>query len=530
MSPLRENVRFETLFTLNPARPNRIALICGVVGTLIFGLARGVDTPVACAAEVSQKPNVVFVLVDDLGFADVGFNGSTFYETPNIDRLAKEGLVFEYAYMYPTCSPSRAALATGKQSFRTGVYTVPVLEKGSDRENLFSRWTVGEEHTMYSEPLADAGYRSIHLGKWHLVGPYPQAEMAASFPLKKKLGQPSPSDFSWVEYHKSEACRKYYPEGRGYLKNVAGTYRGDPALEVGGYDSETGGYFAPFSNPFLEQKPDDEWLTDRLTDEAIEFMDVHKEGPFFINLHYYTVHRPLRARSQSLLEKYLNKSGDPVTGQGTNTGKQKVLEAEYATMIESLDDNIGRIEQFLVENGLRENTLIIFTSDNGQNGRSNDLLRESKGHIYEGGIRVPTFINWPGKINPRRTEVPIMGLDFFPTFMDLAGIDYDGVLDGQSITPLFQADDAALKERPLFWHLASQYKHGTCSVIRKGSYKLIQFLATGKLELYDLGRDPKEEHNLAATQPETAERLLAELVQWRHANDVPLPPNAVVEN
>ncbi|WP_404309548.1 sulfatase-like hydrolase/transferase [Neorhodopirellula lusitana] len=133
------------------------------------------------------KPNIVFILVDDLGHADVGFNGSTYYETPNIDALARDGLIIENAYMYPTCSPSRTALATGKQSFRTGVYTVPVLEKGDDRENIFSRWTVGEEHTMYSQPLADAGYKSIHLGKWHLVGPYPKEELAMKFPLKKNF-------------------------------------------------------------------------------------------------------------------------------------------------------------------------------------------------------------------------------------------------------------------------------------------------------------------------------------------------------
>ncbi|WP_173403142.1 sulfatase [Rhodopirellula sallentina] len=500
-----------------------------VLLSLLIAVLHAAGNHVQAADLPKQKPNIVFVLVDDLGYADVGFNGSQFYETPNIDRLAKDGVIFEYAYMYPTCSPSRTAIATGKQSFRTGVYTVPVLERGSAQENLFSRWTVGEEHTMYSEPLAEAGYRSIHLGKWHLVGPYPRKEMAADFPLKAKLSQPKPSDFSWVEYHKSDACRVYYPEGRGYLKNIGGTYRGDPALEVGGYQSETGGYFAPFSNPFLEQKPDDEWLTDRLTDEAIEFMGDHRNEPFFINLHYYTVHRPLRARSKKLLDKYMSKPGDPVTGQGMKQGKQQVLEAEYATMIESLDDNVGRIEKFLVDNQLRDNTLIIFTSDNGQNGRSNDLLRESKGHIYEGGIRVPAFINWPGKIMPRRTKVPMMGIDFFPTFMELAGIRYEGVLDGESLVPLFERDESRLADRSLYWHLASRYKHGTCSVIRKGSYKLIEFLADGKLELYNLSNDPKEQHNLVESMPETTDQMRSELVRWRRLNEVPLPPNAVVE-
>ena len=482
---------------------------------------------VASAAMGQSKPNIVFILVDDLGHADVGFNGSTYYETPNIDALAGSGLVIGNAYMYPTCSPSRTALATGKQSFRTGVYTVPVLEKGDDQENIFSRWTVGEEHTMYSQPLADAGYKSIHIGKWHLVGPYPKEELAMEFPLKEKLGQPDPWDFSWVPYHK-EHCRKYYPEGRGYLKNVGGTYRGDPALEVDGYQSKTGGYFAPFSNPFIEPKPDDKWLTDRLTDEAIEFMDQHSEGPFFINLHYYTVHRPIRGRSEELVQEYLQKPGDPITGQGTGKGKLKRTEAEYATMIESLDDNVGRLVEFLDDNGLRDNTLIVFTSDNGQNVGRNDQLRGKKGYIYEGGIRVPLFVSWPGKVDARRTSTAVTCLDFFPTFMDLAGIEYEGVLDGQSITGLFQDEPESLHTRPLFWHLASQYKHGACSVIRKRDHKLIQFLADGKLEMYDLKNDPREQHNLAESNPEQTRALLKELESWRKTNDVPLPPGSVL--
>jgi arylsulfatase A-like enzyme len=479
----------------------------------------------ASLAFADSKPNIVFVLVDDLGYADVGFNGSTFYETPGIDQLANSGLILENAYMYPTCSPSRTALATGKQSFRTGVYTVPVLERGNAQENIFSRWTVGEEHVMYSQPLAEAGYKSIHLGKWHLVGPYPAEELALEYPLTQKLGQPAPWDFSWVPEH-NDHFGMYYPQGRGYLRNIGGTYRGDPALEIGGYDSDTGGYFAPFSNPFIDQKPDDEWLTDRLTDEAIAFMKEHKAGPFFINLHYYTVHRPLRSRSEELLEKYMDKQGDPVTGQGTETGKRRIQEAEYATMVESLDDNITRIVEFLDKTGLRENTIIIFTSDNGQNGRRNDLLRGSKGFIYEGGIRVPTFINWPGKVAARRTTTPIHVVDFFPTFMDLADIKYTGTLDGESFTPLFQGEDELLQQRPLFWHLASQWKHGTCSVIRKDHMKLIQFLANGRLELYDLAADTLEADNLAVKNPELVEPLLRELTEWRTTHDVPLPPNS----
>lgn len=149
-----------------------------------------------------SKPNIIFILVDDLGYADVGFNGSTYYETPALDALAQDGLVLDRSYMYPSCSPSRTCYFTGKQSFRTGVYTVPVLETGTDQENIFSRWTVGREHPIFMEELVDVGYQGIHLGKWHIVGPYPQEELAMDWPIKQKLTQPKPWDFSWVSYHR----------------------------------------------------------------------------------------------------------------------------------------------------------------------------------------------------------------------------------------------------------------------------------------------------------------------------------------
>lgn len=476
----------------------------------------------------ATQPNIIFILVDDLGFAEVGFNGSQYYETPAIDALANTGLVLENAYMYPTCSPSRTALFTGKQSFRTGVYTVPVLEKGSKQENIFSRWTVGKEHIGYSQPLAGAGYKMGFFGKWHLVGPYPDEELEMTFPLDQKLKQPDPWDYSWADRHKSDAIAPYYPRGRGYLKNVGGTYRGDPALEVDGYRGPTGGYFAPFNNPFIETNPKDNWLTDHLTTEAINFMNEHKAHPFFIDLHYYTVHNPLRKRSEELYHKYMAKEGDPVIGQGI--GEKKSRDATYATMIESLDDNVQRLVDYLESNGLRENTIIFFTSDNGQNGGANNRLRGFKGLIYEGGIRVPTFVNWPGKIDARRTATPVMVTDYFPTFMELAGIHYTGVLDGRSIVPLFAGESRELQQRALFWQLNSQWKHGTCSVIRKDNYKLIQFLADGSLELYDLEHDLREENNLAAEKPELTQTMLKELVRWRVENKVPLPPNAAMQH
>ncbi|MFI3320954.1 MAG: sulfatase [Rikenellaceae bacterium] len=501
----------------------------------------GLSSCVACSesqtAQESKKPNILFVFVDDLGYADVGFNGSTYYETPNIDAMAKESVVFENSYTYPTSSASRAALLTGQQSFRTGVYCVPVLEKGDSTQSVFSRWTVPTDYKFYSEELDKQGYKSIHLGKWHLVGPYPDEELAMNYPFEKALTQPDPADFSWAPRHKSNDIKlKYYPEGRGFDKNVGGTYRGDPALEIGGYKSKTGGYIAPFSNPFIEQKPDDKWLTDRLTDEAIEFMKETKDEPFFINLHYYTVHAPHVQRSEELFDKYYNKEGDPVLGQGIANENYKKSYAKYASMIESLDDNFGRMVSFLKESGLDENTIIVFSSDNGYAMGANNKMRGKKALIYEGGVRVPTFIYWANKVNPRRTQAPVSIVDFFPTFIDFAGVkNYNGVLDGKSLQPLLTQDVEEYKNRPVFWQLSSICQHGkehqeACTAMRFDNYKLIQYLATGEFELYNLADDPMESINLVEKEPEVAKRLIEKMVNWRKDNNITLPSSSLATN
>ena len=501
------------------------------VNPFFLGLTTTLLSAQTAVAAEKVKPNIVFLFVDDLGYGDVGFNGSKYYETPNMDALAKQSLVFENSYAYPTSSPSRAALLTGKQSFRTGVYTVPVLEKGDDQENIFSRWTVEQKHEVYAQPLSEVGYKSIHIGKWHIVGPDPLNELKMEFPLKEKLKQPEPGDYDWVALHKSAEVQKYYPQGKGFNENVGGTFRGDPAFELGGLKSVTKGYKAPFSNPFITPKPSDEWLTDRLTDEAIGFMERNKKGPFFINLHFYAVHNPILARNKELYDKYLNKPGDSLSGQGFGPRHEHM--AAYATMIESVDQNVQRILDYLDKNGLRENTIIILSSDNGTNGSvsKNSNLRGDKGYIYEGGVRVPTFFNWPNRITPRRSLTPISLLDYFPTFLSLAGVkNYKDVMDGNDLTPLFKKEDCKFKNRPIFWHIASQWKHGTCSAMRKGNYKLIQFLKDGAIELYDLTKDPKEEHNLSIEKPEVAKKMLNELVNWRKKNKAPLPPNSILKN
>ncbi len=486
---------------------------------------------VAVSAEAAEQPNIIFILVDDLGYGDVGFNGSKYFETPNIDRLAEQSVRFDNSYMYPTSSPSRTALFTCQQSFRTGVYTVPVLESGKAEENLFSRWTITQDYPIYAEVLKEEGYRSIHLGKWHIVGPSPLAELALEYPLAKKLGQPSPGDFSWVEDHKTNPeITQFYPQERGFERNVGGTYRGDPALIYGGYQHPDGGFRAPFTNPFIEQKEGDEWLTDRLTDEALEFMEESGDTPFFVNLHYYAVHRPLVKRSEELFEKYMAKEGDEILGQGV--GNHRENHAIYATMIESVDDNIARIMDYLKSKGIEDNTVIVFSSDNGHNGlvSANRLMRGVKGEVYEGGVRVPTFVHWGDNLKSRTVTAPISCIDYFPTFIELAGAKkYDGVLDGNSIVPLLKKDRKSFDERPVFWQLSSKYRHGTCTAMRIGQYKMIEFLATGKVELYDLESDPMESKNLADAEPELRDRLLKIIVDWRSENAVPLPANSVVK-
>ena len=473
-----------------------------------------------------DKPNVILILTDDLGWQDVGFMGSKYFETPTLDKLAEQSVVFENAFMYPTCSPSRAAILTGKQSFRTDCYTVPVLERGKSVDNIYSRWTVESKHPVFSQPLRKAGYKLIHLGKWHIVGPDPLAE--SDYPYSKKLTQPKSGDLSWLEAHQSEEIQQFYPLGRGFHENVGGTWWGDPARGYDkGYGAPSGGYIAPFKNPFITDKEDDEWLTDRLTSDAIDFIKRHKDKPFFVNLHYYSPHRPSVATSEAEVKHFLKKPADRITGQGS--GKKREM-AVYATMVKSIDSNIKRLIDYLDESGLRENTVIVFTSDNGFNGLQsvNKTLRGAKGSIYDGGLRVPALVNWSGEVDASRESTLVQGLDLFPTFLELAGVDdFEGELDGESWVTMLKGE--SMDDRPLFWHIASTYKDPPCSIIRRGKWKLIQFLKQGNIELYDIEADQKESENLAKSHPEKALQMLKELVDWRKENQVPLPESSGLE-
>jgi arylsulfatase A-like enzyme len=416
---------------------------------------------------------------------------------------------------------------TGKHSFKIGVYNVPVLEQGSPDDNIFSRWTVGLEHDLYANPLRDAGYKLIHLGKWHIVGPYPEAE--TNYPFSQPLVQPASGDMSWVEHHKSAEIQKYYPVGRGFNENIGGTWWGDPARgHVEGYQTSGGGYVAPFNNPFTEDEEEGEWLTDRLTTEAIKFIGRNQDQPFFVNLHFYAPHRPTAQRNTEWFQYFMNKPGDEISGQGIEHREEM---AAYATMVKSIDENVHRIVDCLEERGLRRKTIVIFTSDNGFNGLQscNRNLRGTKGTVYEGGLRVPAFINWPGHVAPGRTDALIAGVDYFPTFLDLARMqDYDrSQLDGISLCPVMCGKPSG--DRTLFWHLASTYKNPPCSIIRTGDWKLIQWLKDGSVELYNITEDLGEKCDVSGENPEVVMALTKQLSGWRRKNNVPLPPSSSLE-
>ncbi len=426
------------------------------------------------AALQAEKPNVVVVLVDDLGATDLGCAGSAFYETPHIDRLAAAGLRFTQAYAACTvCSPSRAALLTGKYPARLRVTDWIAGHKRPFAKLRVPDWTMQlvHEETTLAEKLKEAGYATASIGKWHLGGP------------------------------------DHFPEKHGFDLNVAGTDRGQPPS-----------YFAPYKIPTLPDGPKGESITERLTDEAIRFMESNRAKPFFLYLPHFTVHTPLQAKPE-LVEKYKAKAR-PDAPQ-----KNPV----YAAMIESLDESVGRLVAALERLGLSKNTLFVFTSDNGGllPVTSNLGLRAGKGSAYEGGVRVPAIAAWPGRIAAGGAcDVPIVTMDWFSTVCALAKVPA-GTVDGTSLAPLLFGE-GGLAPRPLYWHYPHYHPGGATpySALRDGDRRLVEFFEDGRLELYDLKADPLEKKDLAAERPEEAKALRATLDAWRTSVGAQLPaPN-----
>ncbi len=464
-----------------------------------------------------NKPNILFILIDDLGWRDLTCYGSTFYETPNLDRLAAEGMRFTDAYAScPVCSPTRASLLTGKYPATVGItdwidWTGQWHpQRGRLIEVPYLKGLPCSEVTV-AQALREGGYRTWHVGKWHLGGP------------------------------------GHYPTDYGFEVNVGGCEWGMPQK----------GYFSPWSIPGMADAAPGTYLTDHLTDTAIDLIRQSDERPFFLHLSHYAVHTPIQAPPE-LVKKYEAKAKrlgleriDPLRdGETFHTErmrdavvKHRMLQSDltYAAMMENLDTNIGRVLEALEDTGQAANTLVIFTSDNGGlatggywEGESaptcNLPLQAGKGWMYDGGTREPYLVRWPGRVSPDSVcRTPITSPDLYPTLLEAAGLPLrpEQHVDGVSFLPAL-GGAADFNRGPLFWHYPHYGNQGGtpgCS-IREGDWKLIEFFEDGSLELYDLSGDLGETRNLAAEQPEIAGRLHARLVAWRQRVEAKIPqPN-----
>ncbi|QDT45137.1 Arylsulfatase [Gimesia alba] len=426
------------------------------------------------AVASTDRPNVVLFFIDDLGWRDVGFMGSDFFETPHIDRLAQESMRFSSAYSAaPNCAPSRACLMSGQYTPRHGVYTVGDPARGNHRYRKLvpakNKTVLDDKFITIADTLSQAGYRCASVGKWHLG--------------KSPLSQ-------------------------GFQVNIAGNPTGSPR----------GGYFSPYKNPQLADGRKGEYLTDRLTDEACEFIKANANTPFFLYLTHYAVHTPLQAK-QADVEYFQSKPAGKLHQHAT-----------YAAMIKSMDESIGRVLETLKAQQLEQNTIIIFTSDNGGYGPATSMqpLRGSKGMLYEGGIRVPLVVKWPGvtKANSA-SEEPVINVDLYPTLLEMTGIPQpeEYALDGTSLVHLLKDPQSQLKTRSLFWHfpaylqkykgMQQRFRTTPVSVIRQGDWKLLEFFEDGHRELYNTRLDISETMNLTDSHPEKVKELATALHDWQ---------------
>jgi arylsulfatase A-like enzyme len=443
------------------------------VSTSVWGAS--IDPPL--------KPNILFILVDDLGWADVGCYGSKYYETPNIDRLAAQGMRFTDAYAAcAVCSPTRASILTGKYPARLRL-TDWIPGEGNSRTNKLEvptwRQFLPLEEVTIAKALKSAGYVTASIGKWHLGGP------------------------------------DFYPEHQGFDLNVAGSDIGHPAA-----------YFWPYIGkrrtvPGLQAGGrSGEYLTDRLTDVAEKFIEANRSKPFFLYFAHYAVHLPLQAKP-ALVEKYKAKNA---FGGQTNP--------VYAAMIESVDDSVGRLLRKLSALGIQERTVVVFMSDNGglwPQATSNAPLRAGKGYPYEGGTREPLIIKWPGATPPGSTcSVPVSSIDFFPTLLEIADVPRPSPVDGVSLVPLLKQTGSVSRDA-LFWHYPHYWGGNAVrpfGSVRAGDWKLIEFYEDMRVELYNLKEDLSETHDLVKEDPQKATELRELLHRWRQSVDAQMPiPN-----
>jgi len=457
----------------------------------------------AAATEPTSKPNIVFIMADDLGYTDVACFGSKYYETPNIDRLATQGMKLLNHHHCQNCTPTRAALMSGQYGARTGVYTVG----GTDRFDWSMRplrpvdnvTNLPLDRDIIAKQLKAAGYGTGMFGKWH-------------------IGERG----------------DYFPGKRGFDEAIV----------------SAGKHFNFATEPKTDY-PDGQYLADFLTDKAVDFITRHKDEPFFLYLPHFGVHSPHDAKAD-LIAKFQPKPG--VGGHNSAT---------YAAMIASVDESVGRVMKTLDELKLADNTVLIFTSDNGgvggynrPDGLQRDLgmegkgkkgkakvedgggitdnapLRSGKGSLYEGGTRDPFIVRWPGVTTPgSSSNVPTIHVDIFPTFLELTSAPKPRqVLDGESLAVLFRDPAAKLKRDAIFQHFPGYLGSGPglwrttpVSLIQVGDWKLMEFLEDGRLELYNLGDDIGETKNLATQMPEKATKLHERLVAWRAEVKAPMP-------
>jgi len=433
------------------------------------------------AIAAPQSPNVILIVADDFGWTDLACYGSDFYQSPNIDKLARDGMRFTANYSACTvCSPTRAALMTGKYPARLHITDwIP----GQPPENPklivpnFTKQLPLEEVTI-AERLKEAGYATASIGKWHLGGP------------------------------------DFYPDKNGFDINIAGTHAPEPKP----------GYFAPYKIETIKQGPIGEYITDRLTNEAIKFIRKNQARPFFLYLPHFAVHLPIQAK-KNLIARYEKRLRELGGANQTN--------AVYAAMIDSLDQSVGRIRNVLSELRIAHNTIVIFTSDNG--GRvpttSNAPLRVGKGSAYEGGVRVPLIIDWPGVTKPGSvSDVPTISMDLFPTILAMTKQSSDpppANCDGVSLVSILK-QEGELPERALYWHYPhyQHYQQGGAtpySAIRRGDHRLIEYLDDSRVELYNLRDDIGEETDIAGAEPELVKTLREDLHAWRKSVGAQMP-------
>ncbi|MEM7012605.1 MAG: sulfatase [Verrucomicrobiota bacterium] len=436
----------------------------------------------AVGAYAEDRPNVLFILADDLGWMDLACQGNPNLETPNLDQFAAEGIRFTDAYASaPVCSPTRAAIMTGDAPARLHITNhLPHQDRFTPEDSKLlpaeMRDHLPLESTTIAERLCeDAGYAAAFIGKWHLY--------------KGKEHQ-------------------YAPQHQGFDINIGGCSFGGPPT-----------FFDPYRIDHLENRKEGEYLPDRLADETISFMreQSQKGKPFFASLFLYTVHWPMEAPAD-LIAKYKDR---PLEGYRDH---------RYAAMIEAMDNSLGRVFAAIDELGIREETFVVFTSDNGPFGGVGDArpLRADKGHLYEGGIRVPLIVRWPGKIEAKQESTePVILTDFYPTMLDVAGLeprsDYSG--DGANLVPLLTKGTEPKREA-IFWHypnFAFHKDNKLGSAVRMGDFKLLEFFEDDNIELYNLKDDIGEKRNLADEQPELAQKMRQQLQDWRKATGAKMP-------